>query len=155
VKATRKTPAERLADGLERKPNGCLEWTKQTDHKGYGRIKVDGKMLKTHRFAWTLANGPIPEGMSVLHHCDNRLCADTEKCLFLGTKADNNADMKAKGRYVSANKAKTECTNGHEYTEANTYVTPRGNRHCKTCHSIQAAAYYAKRKAGMNEQESK
>jgi hypothetical protein len=90
--------ADRLAARLERKPNGCLEWTGFTDDRGYGRIWVDGKCQKAHRIAWELANGLIPDGMCVCHRCDNPPCCDVEKCLFLGTQVENIADMDAKGR---------------------------------------------------------
>jgi hypothetical protein len=50
-----------------------------------------------HRYAWELTYGPIPEGLSVLHRCDVPRCVRPDH-LFLGTQADNLADMTAKGR---------------------------------------------------------
>jgi len=50
-----------------------------------------------HRLAWAEANGPIPEGMAVLHRCDVRTCVNVEH-LFLGTLIDNNMDRDRKGR---------------------------------------------------------
>ena len=90
--------ADRLAAHLVRMPNGCLEWTGATGPRGYGTINVNGVPMGTHRLAWQLANGPIPDGLFVCHHCDNPPCCDVEKCLFLGTNAENVADMIAKGR---------------------------------------------------------
>ncbi|MCH8043014.1 MAG: HNH endonuclease [Planctomycetes bacterium] len=55
-------------------------------------------MLRTHRLAWEFANGrPVPQGLQVLHDCDNPPCCNPSH-LFLGTNADNNADMMSKGR---------------------------------------------------------
>ena len=89
---------ERLTVGLIRAPNGCLEWTGATNPAGYGLMRANGKVVLTHRLAWALANGAIPDGLQVLHHCDNPPCCDAETHLFLGTDADNRADMAAKGR---------------------------------------------------------
>ncbi len=50
-----------------------------------------------HRHVWTRHNGPIPEGMRILHTCDNRACSNIEH-LFLGTQGDNMVDMAQKGR---------------------------------------------------------
>ena len=90
---------ERLTAKLVRRPNGCLEWT-GLNHLGYGRISVANKTIATHRLAWELANGPIPEGICVCHTCDNPPCCDPAH-LFLGTHADNVADKMDKGRHVS------------------------------------------------------
>lgn len=149
------TAADRIAAGLERKPNGCLEWTGLTNAKGYGRTSLNGKPDLTHRVAWILANGPIPDGLHVLHHCDNPPCGETEPTegypeghLFLGTNDDNVADMDAKGRRRNYNEGKAHCKNGHEFTEANTYVwSGSGKRHCRLCSRDAQARYKASRAA--------
>lgn len=71
-------------------------------HKsGYGLgSKTNGKAVRAHRAAWITANGPIPDGLWVLHHCDQRDCVNPEH-LFLGTLLDNNADRDRKGRNAS------------------------------------------------------
>ena len=152
------TSAERLTAGLERKPNGCLEWTGGTNEHGYGHVGISGKSFYTHRIAWELANGPIPDGLHVLHHCDNPPCCDTspseeypEGHLFLGTNADNNADMMAKGRFVNWESAITHCPQGHAYDEANTYVSSGGSRLCRACTRIRTLAYYHSKKATSKE----
>ena len=78
----------------------CVEWPHYRNPKGYGQTKIGGRKGRAwlaHRWAWTQAHGPIPSGMCVLHRCDNPSCVNVDH-LFLGTKADNNADMDAKGR---------------------------------------------------------
>jgi hypothetical protein len=66
-------------------------------------------MVRAHRFAWIEANGPVPAGLHVLHTCDNPLCVRPSH-LWLGTQAENLADMTAKGRryYPSKRKAADE-----------------------------------------------
>lgn len=63
-----------------------------------GVVRRAFRALGHDRVAWELVNGPIPDGLDVLHRCDNRACVNVERCLFLGTHVDNMADMKAKGR---------------------------------------------------------
>jgi hypothetical protein len=146
VTGTHAPPEERLQRRLERRDSGCLEWTGGTDGRGYGQIRVEGRLLKTHRFAWEIAHGPIPEGLNVLHRCDNPPCCDAEKCLFLGTQPDNIADMVAKGRQRSGGgERKTHCPEGHEYTPENTRIN-RGKRVCRTCDRVKALARYHRNK---------
>lgn len=139
--------AERLWSRVVEQPNGCLEWTGATNKQGYGRIGVggSGKTGLTHRVAWELANGPIPPGMNVLHHCDNPPCCNVKKCLFLGTDADNMADMVAKGR--GNQQKKTHCPSNHAYDEANTYFDKNGGRSCKKCSRRRCRKAQALRRA--------
>lgn len=94
--------AVRLAEKLVQTESGCIVWTGTvTRDGGYGKISVGGRhgrILVTHRVAWELENGPIPEGLWVLHRCDNPPCCNVQH-LFLGDSATNVADMVAKGRH--------------------------------------------------------
>jgi hypothetical protein len=75
----------------------CDEWPKGKTINGYGKRKIRGKTVTAHRAEWLEKRGPIPEGMNVLHRCDNRPCRQIEH-LFLGTTQDNADDMVSKGR---------------------------------------------------------
>ena len=77
----------------------CFEWIGFKDPDGYGRcgIGTSKRHVGAHRAAWIIAGGAIPEGMHVLHRCDNRGCVNALH-LFLGTNLDNVNDMTRKGR---------------------------------------------------------
>jgi hypothetical protein len=87
-----------LETGAIPEPNtGCYLWEGPVRSKEYGNLKYAGRNQGAHRVAWQLANGPIPEGLLVLHRCDTPLCLNP-KHHFLGTNTDNMRDMVAKGR---------------------------------------------------------
>ena len=80
---------------IERTPK-CWLWIGKSHGKHYPRVRNGESM---HRIAWELTRGPIPDGMCVLHRCDNMRCVRPSH-LFLGTHADNVRDMVSKGRNV-------------------------------------------------------
>ena len=94
----------RLSKNLkENDTTGCIEWQgKATYNGGYGKIGTTRQFnsIRAHRLAWVLENGPIPEGLIILHSCDNPKCCNVEH-LSLGTKKDNSQDMLSKGRHYT------------------------------------------------------
>lgn len=79
--------------------HACWLWTGSTDGRGYGQLSsMHAKSpVKAHRVSWELANGPIPDGLSVLHACDTPGCVRPDH-LFVGTQRDNMRDAAEKGR---------------------------------------------------------
>lgn len=130
----RKTSEERFWAKVDRSGD-CWEWQpKSRTSYGYGAFRLSkeagGGLASAHRFSYELAYGPIPEGQSVLHSCDNPPCVNPAH-LRAGTKAENAADRIARGRAVSWKKGPpAKCSSGHE----DWYYPPNGGaRRCRVC----------------------
>ena len=95
------TPQERIEDHIigPMADDACWETDFCRNHAGYPRININGRAVKVHRLAWEIANAePIPEGMCVLHSCDNPACCNPAH-LRLGTHADNMNDRTKRNRH--------------------------------------------------------
>lgn len=116
-KKERRTLVERfvLQIGNRDSDTGCIHWLGAVDTSGYGQTFLPRERMS--RFAYELANGPIPDGLHVLHRCDihyppgditYRRCVNHEH-LFLGSHEDNMKDMKSKGRASRAPRNSGTC----------------------------------------------
>ena len=116
----------------------CWPWqgTVNASH-GYGECSIGSRgsitRWRAHRLSYTLHHGEIPEGLVVMHACDNRRCVNPAH-LSVGTLRDNAIDAATKGRIVNGNTGKTHCKFGHPFTPDNTFFR-RGllYRECRTC----------------------
>lgn len=86
-----------FVDLCSAQPDGCIEWRGHKDPKGYGRFTSHGGEVLAHRIAYSMHYGSIPDGMHVLHRCDNPSCVNPRH-LFPGTNQDNVDDKMRKGR---------------------------------------------------------
>lgn len=122
----------------------CIETERSLTRFGYGvraEIRFGMRVYLDHRLAWIDANDRLPplDKPHVLHHCDNPPCINPDH-LFVGTQADNNRDMAAKGRYWQMQKdACPKC--GGEY-----HTNKAGKRECRPCHAAWKREYRQKRK---------
>lgn len=128
-------------------PEECWGWAGRARCRPgwHPTISVNGRTEIISRVSWAIHNGPVPDGLWVLHHCDNPDCTNPSH-LYLGTPRENVRDMLERGRAVSSNALKTHCKRGHEFTAENTYRDPRqGRRQCVLCrHDVSVARSKAK-----------
>ncbi len=91
-------PEDKIMYHVDKQESGCWFWKGSKDKYGYGQIRVSGKLLKTHRFAYEVYYGLFDKKLHVCHHCDQPSCVNPDH-LFLGTAKDNATDRAAKGRH--------------------------------------------------------
>lgn len=129
---------DRFMAKVNQRPGGCWLWTGYTQNPGYGRVTVDGVTQYAHRYAYTMAVGPIPEGMELDHLCEVKACVNPAH-LEPVTHQENIA--RAGGNRWGE---RSECKNGHPFTDAR---DAKGARVCRPCANERNRRYKASRKA--------
>jgi hypothetical protein len=116
----------------------CLLWDGATDRKGYGRIKVAGRLEAVHRMAWQSEVRPIPDGLTI-DHVKARGCVH-KNCVKVAhlEPVTSRVNTLRGSSFAAVNAAKTHCgTCGEPYDLFNTYWRRDGSRECRKC--IRAA----------------
>lgn len=118
--------------------NGCHQWIRATSHDGYAHAVIDGEHVYVHRHVWEDAHGVMEPGMTVDHLCFNPSCINLAHLREL--------DFMTNSR-LQRSSLKTECNNGHPYSESNTYRRPDGRRGCRRCRVAATARLRARKRA--------
>jgi len=135
---TAPTESERFWGKVSKGP-GCWTWNASTDGNGYGMFQSLG-MARAHRWAYEHIVGPIPDGLVLDHLCRNPGCVNPE---HLEPVTNDENLSRGWGRRIKNGMA-NECINGHEYTELNTYIHPKGALVCRTCSAESRRRYQEK-----------
>lgn len=138
-------PEERFwAATNKRGPAECWEWQATRTSAGYGHFHVSGRLVSSHRFAYELLVGPIPEGLELDHLCRNPACVNPAH-LEPVTHSENI--LRGVGP-VAENARKTHCPRGHPFTADDVTIRDgRVHRKCLICARATALRSYYRRKA--------
>lgn len=126
---------ERIQSHILIAENGCWNWTAALSHNGYGRVWTGVRNRAAHRYIYELLVALVDGRLQLDHLCQNRKCVNPEHLEPVTSKEN----LRRSGH---ANRLKTHCKHGHEFTEENTLIdkfskTP--HRRCKIC---IATVYY-------------
>lgn len=116
-------------------PLGCWLWTGASGQWGYGRFNKGSRTYTaSHRYAYEVLIGPIPDGLTLDHLCRNPPCVNPDH-LEPVTQRENS--LRSESRHAK-NARKTRCKRGHPFTSENTYVPPGGRgRNCRECKRLR------------------
>ncbi len=132
---------QRFWGHVTKQQGGCWDY-KVVNDGGYGQIKVNGKLLKAHRFAYEMLKGPIPAGLCIDHLCRNHSYVNPAH-MEVVTSGENSRRGIVGQTSGAKERAKTHCPHGHEYTPENTHIW-RGKRDCRECNRIQKRKGYVR-----------
>lgn len=144
-----RTPFERFAANVEPLAwSGCILWTGGLASSGYGNLRVEGRKVQAHRFAWEQARGPIPVGMLIDHICHVKSCVNVDH-LRLATVAENSRNRSGaqKGRVYDlprgvrrhGSRFQAGVSTDSKYLQVGIYTTPE--EASEAAHSARQALF--------------
>jgi hypothetical protein len=133
--ATNKDPNTRFMQKVDFRAGQCWLWTGAKSH-GYGSFYINGRLVRAHRYAYTLFVGSIPEGMDLHHICNVTDCVNPKHLEPLSSK-----DHMEKTPGIWHNRYKNQCPKGHPYDSLY-----QGQRKCRECNKQNNRALRARKK---------
>lgn len=136
-------------------PTGfCWLWTASVCRSGYGNFNVGrmGRKFKSHRIAYTLLVGKIPDGLELDHLCRVRRCVNPDHLEPVTPEENRKRSQRVNnGNYIRAISAgqRTHCSKGHEYTEITTYRYKDGRKDCLICKKANRLKYKLRLQASV------
>jgi hypothetical protein len=118
---------------VDMNPHHCWEWQGYITAGGYGQVGFGKKVFLTHRVAYEIVKGPIPDGLHLDHLCRNRSCCNPDH-LEPVTSGENTRRSNLVGRWRAPS-----CKRGHEFTPENTGTRQNGDRWCRECGRLRRA----------------
>lgn len=109
-------------------PGFCWAWTGAFTSRGYGSYSHEGRIWSTHRLAYELLIGAIPDGLQIDHLCTNKRCCNPRHLEPVTGKVNCERTERAQ---------KSRCVNSHPLAGPNLVVKRRTNgrlmRNCRVC----------------------
>ena len=125
------TAVDRLLARVKPSSCGCWIWQGGLSGKGYGRVRIDGKVIGAHVFVYETLVGKVPSGLELDHLCRVRQCVNPEHLEAVPPKENYRRGYSPS----KLNALKTHCMRGHEFTVENTRPNGRHGkgRACRAC----------------------
>jgi hypothetical protein len=128
-----------------RGPAECWDWQAALFTNGYGAFRFMARQVKAHRMAYELMCGPIPKGLQVNHHCDDKRCVNPAH-LYVGDQKQNRQDAVIRGRTAKG------LQNGmHTHPESRPRGENNGNHKLSDQQRADMRAAYAKGDVSMSQ----
>ena len=110
--------------------NNCWEWQGGIKMDGYGSFYWNKKQYPSHRIAYQILRGNVPEGLELGHLCRNRKCCNPEHL----EPVTHHQNLMRGNTIIAINSRKTHCPQGHPYNGDN-LIIKHGSRVCRICHN--------------------
>ena len=117
-----------ILNRIKKLNSGCWIWQGYLDKDGYGKLQINNKRDRAHRWSYKIFKKDVSKDILICHHCDNPSCVNPNH-LFSGTQKDNMQDAVKKNRM--------SCGEKH-FSKINPQLVSRGKKHSKIMKKVSA-----------------